>query len=169
MRQLRCMTHGYDARRKKLQERLCEKRQAKLSGLPETNVDRAAWLFSRSHMATAWPAGLLTMDGDAASSADQMRRHPSPAFPVDCMGIAECLRFIPRGEVDRAVSFAARHTVLQLRVQCTILTYFPIIRMHRSGTGMQKEQIHCNDFFDEGQRFSPPVPGGNNRVNYAIP
>ncbi|ACD89630.1 hypothetical protein Clim_0538 [Chlorobium limicola DSM 245] len=38
-------------------------------------------------------------------------------------------------------SFFSANRLLQLREQCTILTYFPIIRMHTSGTRKKKELL----------------------------
>jgi len=53
---------------------------------------------------------------------------------------------------DRAVRIDARQTILQLRVQYTIQTYFPIIRQHyASGTVISKEFLKCNDFSPAGK------------------
>ena len=97
------------------------------------------------------PAGLLTLDGDA-EAASTFAEASFPGLPRGILGEWQSVCASNRSDVlDRAVRFAIRHTVLQLRVQCTNQTYFPIIRINPSGTGMQKELLKCNDFFREGQ------------------
>jgi hypothetical protein len=133
----------------------------------DTIIDRFARLSSRSRTAPFIPAGFLT--SMAASPSDALQRINLPKLSPWQSGVRSVDKRKPQHPTGQSVHIVARHTILQLRVQCTTLAYFPFTRMRTSGTGTSKRTPYGNDFLEGRQRLKRFFRAPDGQVNKGKP